>query len=130
MTVEDTVYKTLALFGILLVTAVVGWVWTMAGVDAQNPNPSMAPWLIGALGGFVLAMVNIFKKKPSVPLIIAYAAFEGLFVGGISAFRSEEHTSELQSLMRISYAVFCLKKKKNANQTYNYAVINIPYHLS
>src|SRR3546814_7329972 len=31
--------------------------------------------------------------------------------------RSEEHTSELQSLMRISYAVFCLKKKKNANYT-------------
>src|SRR3546814_8909203 len=30
-----------------------------------------------------------------------------------TAFRSEEHTSELQSLMRISYAVFCLKKKKN-----------------
>src|SRR3546814_6846818 len=30
--------------------------------------------------------------------------------------RSEEHTSELQSLMRISYAVFCLKKKKNLNQ--------------
>src|SRR3546814_6094758 len=29
--------------------------------------------------------------------------------------RSEEHTSELQSLMRISYAVFCLKKKKNYN---------------
>src|SRR3546814_8712126 len=32
-------------------------------------------------------------------------------------FRSEEHTSELQSLMRISYAVFCLKKKKNSNIT-------------
>src|SRR3546814_9442157 len=32
-------------------------------------------------------------------------------------FRSEEHTSELQSLMRISYAVFCLKKKKNQNTT-------------
>src|SRR3546814_1132272 len=31
--------------------------------------------------------------------------------------RSEEHTSELQSLMRISYAVFCLKKNKNTNQT-------------
>src|SRR3546814_9205994 len=30
--------------------------------------------------------------------------------------RSEEHTSELQSLMRISYAVFCLKKKKNARK--------------
>src|SRR3546814_2694709 len=32
-------------------------------------------------------------------------------------FRSEEHTSELQSLMRISYAVFCLKKKKQRNTT-------------
>src|SRR3546814_5319758 len=32
--------------------------------------------------------------------------------GGSSGVRSEEHTSELQSLMRISYAVFCLKKKK------------------
>src|SRR3546814_3798007 len=31
-------------------------------------------------------------------------------------FRSEEHTSELQSLMRISYAVFCLKKKKDTNK--------------
>src|SRR3546814_9821441 len=34
---------------------------------------------------------------------------------GARAVRSEEHTSELQSLMRISYAVFCLKKKKNKN---------------
>src|SRR3546814_1551146 len=33
------------------------------------------------------------------------------------ADRSEEHTSELQSLMRISYAVFCLKKKKTHNMT-------------
>src|SRR3546814_10245681 len=32
--------------------------------------------------------------------------------------RSEEHTSELQSLMRISYAVFCLKKKNTKNHTY------------
>src|SRR3546814_6895920 len=36
--------------------------------------------------------------------------------------RSEEHTSELQSLMRISYAVFCLKKKKNTKIKYKYTV--------
>src|SRR3546814_7101108 len=35
----------------------------------------------------------------------------------IATSRSEEHTSELQSLMRISYAVFCLKKKKHKNYT-------------
>src|SRR3546814_7931074 len=39
--------------------------------------------------------------------------------------RSEEHTSELQSLMRISYAVFCLKKKKTKDHTYNYIITNI-----
>src|SRR3546814_8109264 len=39
--------------------------------------------------------------------------------GGFSvAHRSEEHTSELQSLMRISYAVFCLKKKNNKKTTH------------
>src|SRR3546814_5471045 len=35
----------------------------------------------------------------------------------VKTFRSEEHTSELQSLMRISYAVFCLKKKKKQTST-------------
>src|SRR3546814_2279884 len=49
--------------------------------------------------------------------IIAHSLFEGLqhLAAGcrtLNERRSEEHTSELQSLMRISYAVFCLKKKK------------------
>src|SRR3546814_6299368 len=41
-----------------------------------------------------------------------------------AAWRSEEHTSELQSLMRISYAVFCLKKKttKNSSHSYTYYI--------
>src|SRR3546814_5439727 len=41
----------------------------------------------------------------------------GRLIKRVIDIRSEEHTSELQSLMRISYAVFCLKKKK-ANQTH------------
>lgn len=86
MTVEDTVFKTIGLFAILVVTAVVGWVWTMSTVTVANPNPNALPMIIGGLGGFVLAMVAIFKKKPSVPVFIAHAAFEGLFVGGISSF--------------------------------------------
>src|SRR3546814_6991418 len=42
-------------------------------------------------------------------------------------WRSEEHTSELQSLMRISYAVFCLKKKKQ-KQTNNVTSVHYNYH--
>ena len=88
MTVEDTVWKTVGLFAVLLVTAVGGWIWTMAGVTALNPSPNIAPWLIGMLGGFVLSLAVIFgsRKKVRPALIFAYAAFEGLFVGGISAF--------------------------------------------
>src|SRR3546814_8616351 len=40
-----------------------------------------------------------------------------LIASATATFRSEEHTSELQSLMRTSYAVFCLKKKKNQYHT-------------
>src|SRR3546814_5061771 len=49
------------------------------------------------------------------------AVWGSSFGGGhaITVARSEEHTSELQSLMRISYAVFCLKKKKHTNITKN-----------
>src|SRR3546814_1341470 len=46
---------------------------------------------------------STLKAKPAHPVAVA-----ACIIG-----RSEEHTSELQSLMRISYAVFCLKKKKN-----------------
>lgn len=88
MSYEDTIWKTVGLFAVLLVTAAVGWIWTMNGVTAANPNPSILPWMIGALGGFVLAMVVIFtsRKKIRPALIFGYAAFEGLFVGAISAF--------------------------------------------
>src|SRR3546814_8046827 len=46
-----------------------------------------------------------------------FAARKRRFVRQKRGLRSEEHTSELQSLMRISYAVFCLKKKKQNNTT-------------
>src|SRR3546814_6477808 len=45
------------------------------------------------------------------------AAESGSGAGDVEHLRSEEHTSELQSLMRISYAVFCLKKKRHTSYT-------------
>ncbi|MBN9182266.1 MAG: Bax inhibitor-1/YccA family protein [Microbacterium sp.] len=86
MTVEDTVYKTIGLFAVLVVTAVVGWVWSMSTVTGPGTAPTMLPWIVGLIGGFVLAMVVSFSKTVRPALIFAYAAFEGLFVGAISAF--------------------------------------------
>src|SRR3546814_7769389 len=58
------------------------------------PEAKAEDWRLEVAG----QRVQIIKKDPKK--------------GGVLQFRSEEHTSELQSLMRISYAVFCLKKKK------------------
>src|SRR3546814_10739409 len=57
------------------------------------------------------------RRKASVPEDVAFATKPAMAREMIAAAldRSEEHTSELQSLMRISYAVFCLKKKKTHN---------------
>src|SRR3546814_4679813 len=49
--------------------------------------------------------------------------------GEASDPRSEEHTSELQSLMRISYAVFCLKKKKDTTYFSRQVITNIRYNI-
>src|SRR3546814_2352729 len=68
-------------------------------------RPATVPWAI------------IFPRAgdlPRHPSQLYEAGLEGLLMFAILAaffWRSEEHTSELQSLMRISYAVFCLKKK-------------------
>lgn len=72
MSYEDTIVKTLLAFGVLVVGAVAGW----------NLPPIV--WIIGAVVGFVLALVNTFKKKPSPGLVLAYSFAQGLFVGGIS----------------------------------------------
>ena len=73
MTYEDTMVKIVTSFVILLVGATVGWFFPVLALPA-------------ALVGFVLALVNIFKKKPSPALVLSYAAVEGIFVGGITVF--------------------------------------------
>jgi uncharacterized YccA/Bax inhibitor family protein len=72
MSYEDTIMKTIITFGVLLAGALVGWAFPILAIP-------------GFIVGFVLALVNIFKKQPSRGLILAYAGFQGLFVGGISA---------------------------------------------
>ena len=77
MTVENTIVKTVISFILLLAGAAIGWITAPA-------VPLL--WIGAAIVAFVLALVNIFKKEPSAPLILAYAAAEGVFIGGISAF--------------------------------------------
>src|SRR3546814_4485572 len=108
---------------------------------AQTDNIVLNPWLYNKLSydtfkdfkpvGLVASSPSVFVVLPGSPfktvddVVRAAQAKPGqvsLGIPGIGGsgdlighlWRSEEHTSELQSLMRISYAVFCLKKKKHS----------------
>ncbi|WP_336651493.1 MULTISPECIES: Bax inhibitor-1/YccA family protein [unclassified Leucobacter] len=72
MTYENTISKTVMLFLIVLVFGAVGWFMPLLTLPA-------------AIIGLVLGLVNSFKKEPSVPLIVLYAVFQGVFLGGISS---------------------------------------------
>ena len=76
MTYDDVIVKTAACLGILLVGAAVTLFVSMGLASLLM--------IVGALGGFVLALVNTFKKQPSPALILAYAGLEGLFLGGLT----------------------------------------------
>src|SRR3546814_3324105 len=78
----------------------------------------LEPGLASALRGprVKLAVNGILLQDTDAPVL--KDGDEIAFLPPVSGGRSEEHTSELQSLMRNSYAVFCLKKKK-INKTYD-----------
>ncbi len=74
MTYDDVIVRTAGLLGVIVVTGAATWI--------------LAPQLffVGAIVGLVLGLVNAFKKQPSPVLITLYAAAQGVFLGGISAF--------------------------------------------
>ncbi len=80
MTMPGTVNKT----GILLLCAIAtsAWTWNRFHAEPESVGPYM---LLGLIGGFIMAMVTIFKKEWSPVTAPIYALLEGLALGGISA---------------------------------------------
>jgi len=79
MTYDDVIVKS----GVVLGTVIAVALATAYFVPLEQ---ALVPWIVGALGGLVLGLVNAFKRSPSPALILAYAAFEGLFLGAFSKF--------------------------------------------
>ena len=82
MTINGTVNK----MGILLLLVVVpaAWMWNQV-MSAWEPSQALGPAMLGAIGGFVMALVTIFKKTWAPVTAPIYAMLQGLFLGGISA---------------------------------------------
>lgn len=80
MTVDDVVTKTGATLGVIIVFALINF-----GIATVNPGLAMGLTIVGGIGGFIAVLVHAFGKKfGSATVTLIYAAFEGLFVGGIS----------------------------------------------
>src|SRR3546814_2539635 len=83
----------------------------------RDPHRLLAAGGLAQRGGIVgLADQGLVRLRPrqcrrASPYALGFARGGVILSERGETFRSEEHTSELQSLMRISYAVFCLKKK-------------------
>src|SRR3546814_2248785 len=84
-------------------------------VSLSTNGANFVRYLYGApLAVVALLVLLSVTDAPLPPLTSSFLAY--CLIGGVAqivATRSEEHTSELQSLMRTSYAVFCLKKKRS-----------------
>ncbi|MER5896852.1 Bax inhibitor-1/YccA family protein [Streptomyces sp. NPDC001876] len=83
MTIDDVVTRTAMTLGTVVLTAALSW--ALLPVDEANLGKSYGIAIGAALVAFVLAMVQSFKRKPSPAVILAYAAFEGVFLGVISS---------------------------------------------
>lgn len=117
MTLQGTVNKTFVLLFLLVITA--SWVW---GKMIQ-PTPMFAPeevasqnmaavgplMMLGVFGGFITAMVTIFKKEWSPITAPIYAALEGLFIGGISAIFELQYPGIVIQAVSLTFGtLFCL----------------------
>lgn len=87
MTINGTVHRTLILMAIVMTTAYMAWSQSyVAGEHGEGATFVPSPWmLIGGIGGFIVAIVTIFKKTWAPFTSPLYAALEGAFLGGISA---------------------------------------------
>lgn len=82
MTIDSTVQKTAMSVGIVILVAMATWV--LSPDLGEDPGPLTAAVMIGSLGAFGLSLVNSFKRVVSPPLVIAFAALEGVALGALS----------------------------------------------
>ncbi|MDC7120033.1 Bax inhibitor-1/YccA family protein [Cellulomonas fimi] len=94
LTYDDVIIKTAGLFAMLVVSAAI--TWTLV--------PGL--WVVGAVVGLVLGLVNAFKREPSPVLISLYAVAQGVFLGGISLYFEQRWPGLVVQAVLATFAVF------------------------
>ncbi|MBU1614299.1 Bax inhibitor-1/YccA family protein [bacterium] len=101
MTIQGTTNKAALLLLLVLIPA--SWTWGL-------PYESVMPWMFaGAIGGFIVALVTVFKKTWSPATAPIYALLEGLFLGGISSIFEAQFPGIVISAVGLTFGtLFCL----------------------
>jgi uncharacterized YccA/Bax inhibitor family protein len=124
MSVRGTMNK----FGFLLLMVMASAMYTWNLVTPETMSTANTIMITGAIGGFVLALVMIFKPTWSPYIAPAYAILEGLFIGGISAFFNDMFKASNPNIilhavgltMGVALSMFLL---------YNFRIINVTNRL-
>jgi len=100
MTINGTVTKSAILLALLVGAA--GYTW-----DLLKTGGNVGPWVLGgALGGFVVAMVTVFKKEWAPVTAPLYALLEGLFLGAVSAIFAARFEGIVFQAVTLTFGVF------------------------
>lgn len=106
MTINGTVNKTGILVCLLWVAAIFTWEKTMTSVGETGEISGLYPWMIGgAVAGFILALITVFKKTAAPFTAPLYAVAEGLFLGVISAFFEMQYPGIVFQAVLLTFGV-------------------------
>lgn len=112
MTINGTVNKTGLMLAIVVFAALFTWNKFFAAYNPSIPEAAFSSvklWLIlGGIGGFITALVTTFRPQSAAISAPIYAVFEGLFIGGISAFFEAMYPGLVMRAVALTFGVFMI----------------------
>lgn len=110
MTINGTVNKTGLMLLILIFAAIFTWRKFFGAYDYTSPQEAFSAvsvWLlVGGIGGFITALITTFSPRKAHVTAPVYAVFEGLFLGGISAFFESMYPGLVMRAVALTFGVF------------------------
>ena len=107
MTYDDVIIRTVGMFAVILVSGALSWN-LVTSTDESTAGLGAMAMLAGVFGSLILGLVNSFKREPSPVLILVYAVFEGLMLGGLSGFMEARYEGIVVQAVLATVATFAI----------------------
>ena len=107
MTYDDVIIRTVGMFAVILASGALSWN-LVTSTDESTAGLGAMAMLAGVFGSLILGLVNSFKREPSPALILTYAVFEGLMLGGLSGFMEARYEGIVIQAVLATVATFAI----------------------